>query len=594
MRPAKAKGEPEIASLVIRGRKALVSLVENLEPVLESKSKVGSHLARFNLWSASFAAHRAAGKRALEYRLRDASSVKNQILSLLRDLSTVIDQAQASARGQSDPSHDDPAYDEIEAYFLAGDSATQSPLDHSVAEIGHIVDCLLRLSATINNPAPHDQFQSRVGAGISGYFEPWDVRHVQEKFKDLDPAIAERLGKAVTMRRHYFRYREEHHHKLSEGLEDDNVAGGDETTVASSIPEHLKDLPGISSSIYLDNQSEFSVTSYAPSSAEPDQLAVPPIPQEHLEGPFLCPFCKMIIQIDTRREWKEHVFRDLRPYVCIDKTCPTPNRQYARRSEWNRHMNQDHWKMWYCLFGCLRIFPTRETWREHYTSTHRKEVTEQELKILEEESIHQSLDKSVGNCPFCMSVDIEGPRQYSSHIGHHLELLALFSLPSIDGKDEIDDEVVFSHETMPDDRAEHHDDSSSSAADSNTLLEAEPEQILGSISPQDRLEASDDFEAAVGRQKMEKSDKQDALLAKKREEFRKKDKEAREAVERAVRNRREALEKNRRDEDRRKMETELAAAAEAPMVKLMAAIKAKEEAEAEALAKKEMDEEAEW
>jgi hypothetical protein len=97
MKPSKARGDPTIASLVVHNLKALTSLADTIKPANESTSLAGSQLARFKLWSASLGAHRATGNRALEYRLRDASSIKNQVLSLLQDLSTVLDQGEHAA-----------------------------------------------------------------------------------------------------------------------------------------------------------------------------------------------------------------------------------------------------------------------------------------------------------------------------------------------------------------------------------------------------------------------------------------------------------------------------------------------------------------
>ncbi|KAF7538503.1 hypothetical protein G7054_g2862 [Neopestalotiopsis clavispora] len=372
MNQATAKGGLQIAPLVIGNLQGLKSLVGSTELAQESKSNVSSHLARFKLWSASLGAHRDTGTRALEYRLRDASSIRNQVLSLLKDLSSVIDQAHSSTWGQFDQPHNDSTYDEIEAYFLTVDASTQSPLDRSLAEIGHILDCLLRLSATISNPAPHDQFQSRVGARLSELFEPYDVRHVQEKFKDIDSSLAERLGRAVTMRRHYFRYRKEHHDKLSQGLGDDHDTRGDKTTIASSIPEQLKDAPGITSlleDLHLDTQSEFSGTS---------------------------------------------------------------------------------------------TFPTSDAWREHNNSAHGhgQEVTDQELMILETGSRRHDLSKAIGTCPLCLIFHIEDSKHYSLHIGHHLELIALFSLPKIIGSNAADE-----GELGHDYEVKYHDGSSSSDED---------------------------------------------------------------------------------------------------------------------------------
>lgn len=49
-----------------------------------------SHLSRFKLWAGSLGAHRISGTRSLEYRLRDASSIRMHLVSLLEDLKSLI------------------------------------------------------------------------------------------------------------------------------------------------------------------------------------------------------------------------------------------------------------------------------------------------------------------------------------------------------------------------------------------------------------------------------------------------------------------------------------------------------------------------
>jgi hypothetical protein len=139
-----------------------------------------------------------------------------------------------------DEGREDPADIELAEYFQDDGSQDDSEVGQILTDIGHTVDCLLRLSTAIRTPAPHDRFRSRAGAGIAERFEHWDTRHVEEKFPAIDFRIAERLGKAAARRRQYFKYREEHAAKLAEGLEPWNTDYQDnedkrrytETTVA--------------------------------------------------------------------------------------------------------------------------------------------------------------------------------------------------------------------------------------------------------------------------------------------------------------------------------------------------------------------------
>jgi hypothetical protein len=197
--------------------------------------------------------------------------------------------------------------------LLLGDGGSGSEVEQVLHVIGDVIDCLLRLSVTMRNPAPHDQFKSRAGEGVLDSYEKWDIQHVQEKFSNLDSTVAQRLGKALTRRRQYFRYRLQHHNRLSEGIGVDEDAARTETdgksTIASSLPDHLKDPAGATESErndwldMEDKKSDISQTSYTPSNANPDQLRVPQLPKD-IKGPFLCQFCHMLVSIDSRHAWK--------------------------------------------------------------------------------------------------------------------------------------------------------------------------------------------------------------------------------------------------------------------------------------------------
>ncbi|KAI8205857.1 hypothetical protein K4K54_000594 [Colletotrichum sp. SAR 10_86] len=93
-------------------------------------------------------------------------------------------------------------------------------IEQIVLDITESVDCLLRLSVSIQNPAPHDRFMSSAFADTdTSTYEVFDVKHVRDKFQGLEDCLAHRLGKALSRRRQYFKYREAHHQKLSHGLD---------------------------------------------------------------------------------------------------------------------------------------------------------------------------------------------------------------------------------------------------------------------------------------------------------------------------------------------------------------------------------------
>lgn len=203
---------------------------------------------------------------------------------------------------------EDSTDEELAAYFRNTDgdgSPDNAELRQVLSQVEDVLDCLMRLAITISNPAPYDQFKSR--AGVFAYPDQWDIAHVRQKFPDIDPIVSERLGKALTERRRYFKYREEHHLRLEEGLngdDDDNGSRGRGTTIASSLPHESRDTAPAALEDAEDTYSELSTTSYATTSADSGQLRIPPIPKDYKSGPFLCPFCYMLISVDSESDWK--------------------------------------------------------------------------------------------------------------------------------------------------------------------------------------------------------------------------------------------------------------------------------------------------
>lgn len=263
-------------------------------------------LSRFKVWSGNMGAHKT-GTSSLDYRLRDATHIRNQVLNLVQDLINLIQDATEIASGEIAPwdeMEDDPVDNEAES---DGESP-ETELEQIATDVADVVNCLLRLNADIKNPAPHQRFIETASTDTT-FYEPFDTQHVHSKFADVQPWLAGRLGKAISRRRQYFRYRESHHAKLSAGLEHAPYAPPpDSETIASSIPHALKDKPATPAAraVLEDNNSDAGVsqTSYATSAANSASLNIPPLPEEAHKGPFQCPFCYMMIIANDRAAWK--------------------------------------------------------------------------------------------------------------------------------------------------------------------------------------------------------------------------------------------------------------------------------------------------
>ena len=260
--------------------------------------------ARFKIWSGNIGAH-STGRRSLQYRLRDASHLEEQVKSLLEELSELLVDAYSIVVGGKVP------WDHIEddGLSMGSDPNTESDdlpateMDQVSQNVSDVINCLLRLSVAIRNPAPHDRFATFASIDAS-HFEPYDIDHVRSRFNKIEPFLAERLGRAISRRRQYFKYRESHHLKLSQGL--NSREANDESTVASSLPRHAKVAGFNPEAVDEDEASDSGITqtSFASSHTGGDKLRVPPLPREAENGPFECPFCYMMIIASGSLSWK--------------------------------------------------------------------------------------------------------------------------------------------------------------------------------------------------------------------------------------------------------------------------------------------------
>ncbi|KAH6656494.1 hypothetical protein BKA67DRAFT_158152 [Truncatella angustata] len=230
------------------------SIAEKVRHCLEgfkaiaNAGQVSEELARFKVWTGNIGAHRK-GSSSLDYRLRDASHLRIQVISVLSDLIEALSDAASILRGEQTPWDELPEYnDELQetnppSVLGENDVEFESELSQIYADITEVVDCLYRMSVSIQNPAPYNRFELADKIIDASVFEAADTAHVQQKFPGISREVALRLGRANSRRRQYFRYRESHHEKLSQGLEFDSnrTEAGGPSTIASSIPKLMKD-----------------------------------------------------------------------------------------------------------------------------------------------------------------------------------------------------------------------------------------------------------------------------------------------------------------------------------------------------------------
>ncbi|KAF1918320.1 hypothetical protein BDU57DRAFT_447181, partial [Ampelomyces quisqualis] len=297
-------------------------------------------LGRFRLWVGNIGAHRI-GRASLDYKLREASHIRVRIFELLQTLETVLQEAREIITGARLPWEDlsDSDLDASDGEVSQSGDELPSELAQLASNISEINSCLMRLSLAIRNPAPHDQFKESAQIDVT-HFEAFDIEHVRGKFPLAAEYLVLRLGKAISRRRHYLRYRQTHRKKLEQGLKpqprlQELIHPSQETstapapsekidsTVASSMPLAIK---ASTSTTNLDEgdyyEDSLSQTSYASSNSDPCRLRPPPLPADGRDGhPFECQLCFRFTSVRLTPAWHKHVYRDLQPYVCTFNEC---------------------------------------------------------------------------------------------------------------------------------------------------------------------------------------------------------------------------------------------------------------------------------
>jgi uncharacterized C2H2 Zn-finger protein len=440
----------------LHGFQDVQSTLTASEPYRRSKIPPGTvqdAFGRFRLWVGNIGAHRR-GRASLDYKLREASHIRSRVIELLQSLTSIQREALEIIAGDRVPWEDlsDSDSDESENRSGASDDELPSELAQLTSNMAEVNICLMRLSLAIRNPAPHDQFKLSTRIDVS-HFETFDIDHVRGKFPSAPGYLVLRLGRAISRRRQYLRYREDHRKRLEQGLEHYALAEGRamartivapsekiESTVASSMP------PAIKSSALVLNLDEddcfedtLSQTSYASSNNDPTRSRPPALPKNGQDGePFECPLCCRLTSVRQTNAWHKHVYRDLQPYLCTFEDCKVPDRTYESRHEWFQHELQAHREWWECIMGCDTTCHSLEQFREHLLHGHTELADATRIEDIVRTCQRQESMDTGAKCPLCQSI-LSSLVQLRRHLGKHHEELSLFALPSHVNEDENED-----------------------------------------------------------------------------------------------------------------------------------------------------------
>ncbi|CAG8109554.1 unnamed protein product [Penicillium nalgiovense] len=294
-------------------------------------------LGRLRVWAGNIA--HGTGQSSLHYRLKDASHIKDQILSLLGrvkelllDLTEVLEEdadaenqyPYAGAEGPGDyPEHDDSITEVQQIHQGLLETITQ----------------LYQMSMLIRQPAHHDRlFGTRKVDAEPFVF--WAGKHVSNKYPHADKVVISRLSFMMARQKTILRYREKHHAKRSQGVDPESM---ESTMPPGTIVNDV--YKGANQPDDMASDSGASETSYSGTLFEgvDGETRTPPMPEkEGGKSLFRCPYCFYTIIARDEQTWLQHVLSDLMPYVCVFPECSTPERLYGSRRQWYAHVQKAH------------------------------------------------------------------------------------------------------------------------------------------------------------------------------------------------------------------------------------------------------------
>ncbi|QYT04574.1 hypothetical protein H0G86_011476 [Trichoderma simmonsii] len=114
-------------------------------------------------------------------------------------------------------------------------------------------------------------------------------------------------------------------------------AGTHAGTIISNTKFHDS---GVGTSIGLTMSYAETTMSY---NHDGQSVRIPPLPKEAKAGsPFTCIACGRTVIITNNSAWKQHIYLDLQPYMCLDLSCPYSSSTFESRDKWISHLALDH------------------------------------------------------------------------------------------------------------------------------------------------------------------------------------------------------------------------------------------------------------
>ncbi|KAK3681014.1 hypothetical protein B0T22DRAFT_358411, partial [Podospora appendiculata] len=333
------------------------------------------------------------------------------------------------------------------------------------SRLGAAVELLEQVADLINDlidalATPRDRFSKALqttGQRKTPFLDQFDISHVAERYPKLKREdsrwLCERLGRAITKRRQVLRYLHDHRSRAGKSMytKVGSVSTGPSTKASTLDVARLAlleagGLDKEDTKSYVSASSSFLMTGSGDAT-----LSLPSLAEVSKgEAIFECPLCFGIQTMSKDWEWRQHVFADLKAYVCTLGNAECDVNLFGDSQSWFDHEMQCHRRKWVCILCYKGPFGSPQGIEAHIQTAHMNVLAHgSPLQIIMDAS-QQSVDfLPARECPFCddwaeslevnttfpegvaateVVVTVE-PKQFRRHVAFHQEQLALFAIP---------------------------------------------------------------------------------------------------------------------------------------------------------------------
>ncbi|KAF7868713.1 uncharacterized protein EAF02_009449 [Botrytis sinoallii] len=412
---------------------------------------------RFEAWASSISTFQdVVLRKKLEFSLNDGADIKQMVMRTLGNLQTSLYEAWLIiAQKKVNESWTIQEYSDSDDEGTTIEAEKTSELQELSKAMENSNKILFKVSNLVQIISSTDDYLKAATLYQSEFDPNVDICLVKEQYgsaSGVDDWLITRLGKSLTRRRRYLKYIENYPKESIRNC--DNIAVAEEEPVTAAL---TKDSISIDkSTLTRKDESESGDSQGSQSSDEAtsvgecaDKLNVPSHPFMEFENfpiqfsvPFQCPYCRTEQVPKDRAAWKEHVFRDLRPYICKFKECEL--KMFCSLDGWFSHELCNHRREWVCEMCQHTPFSSSPAYEDHLRSEHQINDKGSQLRALVLQGEEPVDDVSATACPFCDNWEkniAEATKDkymrlmtFKEHLGKHMEQLALLSLPIKEGK----------------------------------------------------------------------------------------------------------------------------------------------------------------